>query len=261
MNFLKFSVLLTSIFTCAILFTISATAQVMVTPTNPQGWSKADTRAGGDVSFVQDSSSPAPSGALKLTADSTNAAKAQYMHGADDVPLSSVNELSYYSKRISTGSTNAAPSYQLEINLCGTDASFTTMVYEPYWQTGTVIGLNTWQQWDVDSGKFWSSRSVSCNGHSVSAGSGGPPFYTLTELNENFPGAVVIGFGVNIGTYNPDWIVETDLVSFNGTSYNFELYSTPTSMNDCKNGGWMTFNPPSGPFKNQGQCVSSTVPQ
>jgi hypothetical protein len=33
-------------------------------------------------------------------------------------------------------------------------------------------------------------------------------------------------------------------------------YSTPTSADQCKDGGWQTFNPPTGSFKNQGDCVS-----
>ena len=70
--------------------------------------------------------------------------------------------------------------------------------------------------------------------------------------------AVVIGFGVNIGSFNPSYNVETDLVRFNSTTYDFELFSTPTSKDECKNGGWSTFNPPTGPYKNQGQCVAST---
>lgn len=38
------------------------------------------------------------------------------------------------------------------------------------------------------------------------------------------------------------------------TVYDFEPVLKPVTSNECKNGGWMTFNSP--PFKNQGQCVS-----
>lgn len=39
------------------------------------------------------------------------------------------------------------------------------------------------------------------------------------------------------------------------TTYDFEPLLTPGSdKNECKNGGWMTFNSPT--FKNQGECVS-----
>ncbi|MBP9716998.1 MAG: hypothetical protein KBD51_03605 [Candidatus Levybacteria bacterium] len=40
------------------------------------------------------------------------------------------------------------------------------------------------------------------------------------------------------------------------TTYNFDPALTPLNKNECKNGGWMSFNAPS--FKNQGQCVSYT---
>ena len=33
-------------------------------------------------------------------------------------------------------------------------------------------------------------------------------------------------------------------------------YTTPSSEDQCKDGGWQTFNPPTGSFKNQGDCVS-----
>jgi predicted extracellular nuclease len=43
----------------------------------------------------------------------------------------------------------------------------------------------------------------------------------------------------------------------NSVSHDFVLYTEPTSANQCKNGGWQTFNParPDGPFKNQGDCI------
>jgi hypothetical protein len=92
----------------------------------------------------------------------------------------------------------------------------------------------------------------------VVAGGGGAPFYTLSDLQTRFPNATVIGFGVNIGTFNPGYNVEADLVRFNDTTYDFELFSTPGDANECKKGGWSTFNPPTGPYKNQGQCVAAT---
>ncbi len=72
------------------------------------------------------------------------------------------------------------------------------------------------------------------------------------------PNAQVTGFGVNIGSNNPSYNVETDLVDFNGTTYDFELNTVATNKDQCKDGGWQNFNPPAGPYKNQGQCVSST---
>src|SRR5665213_2230555 len=77
---------------------------VIVTPTNQQGWSSvapiADTRPGGTVTFNHDTTAPGSphNGALLLTTDSTTTSKAQYMHNTA-TPLSSVTELSYSTKQ------------------------------------------------------------------------------------------------------------------------------------------------------------------
>jgi hypothetical protein len=139
------------------------------------------------------------------------------------------------------------------VNLDGTAGSFTTFVYEPYEQVATPVVNGVWQTWDVDSGQFWSSRTVNAGGACVvAAGAGGAPFYTLAQLKTACPNAVVVGFGVNVGSFNPGYNVETDLVDFKGTVYDFQL--APTSTDDCKNGGWQNYTNPT--FKNQGDCVS-----
>lgn len=198
----------------------SAATTAVVTPTNEQGWSTADTRVGGDVNFVSDPTSPYPTGALQLTTDATNEAKAQYLHEAD-VALDEVTNLSYYTKQVS-GPAVAAPSYQLIVDLNGSSTGgFGTLVYEPYWN-GTVVP-GTWQQWDVDQGQFWSSKTFTDGTCSVVNGAGGAPFYTLSQLQASCPDAVVLGFGVNVGTHNPNYDVYTDGVAFNDTTYNFEV--------------------------------------
>lgn len=232
-----------------------AATEVVVTPANTQGWSEADTRPGGDVNFVSDPSSPYPDGALQLTTDNTTAAKAQYLKEATGA-LSSVTELSYYTKQVSATFPQGAPSYQLIVDLNGAGTGgFTTLVYEPY-QNGTVTP-GVWQQWDVDQGQFWSSRSFSEGSCTVVAGAGGAPFYSLAGLQAACPNAVVQGFGVNIGTFNPGYNVYTDGVSFNNTVYNFELTNVPTNKEQCKNGGYQDLTDANGnAFRNQGQCVS-----
>lgn len=230
---------------------------VVVTPANTQGWSTADTRPGGTVSYVTDNSAdaPYPSGALQLTTDSTTAAKAQYMH-AGSGSINDVTELSYYTKQVS-GPPTADPSYQLGINTAG---GFTTLVFEPYWNTaqGPVVN-GVWQKWNVASGLFWSSKTVTCSNGVLVAGAGGPPLYTLQQVQTMCPEATVVDFGVNIGTYNPDYVVRTDGVDFNGTTYNFELTNTPNDKDQCKNGGYVNYTDQTGAaFKNQGQCVSWT---
>jgi len=227
---------------------------LVVTAVNTRGWSTADTRTGGTVAFVQDATAPRGTGALRLTTDATTSAKAQYLHETA-TPLADVTNLSYYTKQNSASFVGGDASYQLLVDLCGPGTGFTTFVFEPYENGAVTPGV--WQAWDVDAGQMWSSRNVTCGTSSVSAGAGGAPFYTLPVLQSMFPNAVVIGFGVNVGTFNPSYNVETDLVRFNGTTYDFEVFSTPTDKEECKKGGWTTFNPPDGPYKNQGQCVAA----
>jgi hypothetical protein len=248
----------------------SAASTVVVTPSNQQGWTTAppvaDNRPVSTVQFVTDATAPAGTGALQLTTDSTNASKAQYMH-TTNTPLADVTNLSYYTKQNSASFVGGEASYQLATCLGGFDSNavttanplgcvgFTTFVYEPYENGGVTPGA--WQFWDVDAGQFWSSRSYTNGTCAVVAGAGGPPFYTLSGLKASCPDAEVVAFGVNIGSFNPSYNVETDLFTFNDTTYNFEVYSAPSDKDQCKNGGWATFNPnrPAGPFKNQGDCI------
>ena len=226
---------------------------VVVTPTNEQGWSTADTRPGGAVNFVADSTAPAGSGALQLTTDATTTAKAQYLHAASD-PLASVTDFSYYTKQNNASFPQGDSSYQIPVLLNGT-TGFTTLVFEPYQNPlEGAVTPGVWQKWDVANGLFWSSRTITCSNGIVVGTPGGPASYTLAQISSLCPSAVTAGFGINIGSNNPSYNVEADLVTYNGTAYNFEPTLTPSSKNACKDGGWSTFNTPT--FKNQGDCVS-----
>jgi len=244
----------------------AAATYVVVTPTNTHGWSTADTRPGGTVTFEADANAPRGAGALQLTTDLTVTAKAQYLHAAN-VPIADVSELSYWTRQVSSAVFPLAdPSYQFILCLNGVSSTgvcngFTTLVFEPY-QNGVVMP-GQWQYWDVAAGQFWSTRTVVCTGapvigQGVTGGAGGAPFYTLDDIKTMCPNAVAVGFGVNIGSNNPGYVVRTDLVDFNGTIYDFELTNVPTDKNQCKNGGYVDFTDADGqPFKNQGQCVKA----
>lgn len=235
---------------------VAAENTVVVTPANTQGWSTADTRPGGSVNFVADATAPGGTGALELTTNLSTSAKAQYLHEAN-TDLADVTELSYYTRQVS-GPPHAAASYQLITFLNGGTDGFSTLVFEPYQNpTQGPIVPNVWQQWDVDAGLFWSTRTVTCSNGTIVGTPGGPASYTLAQINAICPEAVVAGFGVNIGTFNPGYVVRTDLFNFNGTTYDFELTHEPNSKDDCKKGGWQDMTDDDGnAFRNQGQCVS-----
>lgn len=251
-----------SIALVGLLFSFSVRAEgarVVVKGTDTQGWYPGDIHTGGAVSFFGDSTSPFPTGALAFTTDATEDAKAQYLKAAN-IPLADVNDLSYYTKHVA-GAPGANVSYQLNINLWGVPDWTTAFVFDPSANGQVVDGV--WQKWDVDSGRFWANDSVP---PIVVIGAGNEPFYTLAELKAAYPYAIVHSFGVYAGTFNPDYNVgdtkknlnlEADGVTFNGTTYDFEAAPTlATSTDECKDGGWMTFQ---SAYKNQGQCVSSLV--
>jgi hypothetical protein len=222
-----------------------ADTQIIVTPTNTQGWTTADTNSGGSANIIADNTAPGnpKEGALQLTTDATTTSKAQYMHTAN-TKLSNVNELSYSTKQNSASFVSGDASYQLPVCLGGvTDENpcvgFTTFVYEPY-QNGGVVTPAVWQSWDVASGQFWSSHDYSAGNCVVGAGGGGAPFYTLSQLKTLCPNATVAGFGVNVGSNNPSYNVEADLVNFNGTTYNFEPDTITVTIDKFVNGAQAT---------------------
>ena len=233
-----------------------AATTIVVTPSDTHGWTTADTRPGGAVNFVADSTAPAGRGALQLTTDATTTSKAQFMHDAASTPLANVTEASYYTKQNSASFVEGAPSYQLASYLNGGTAGFTTLVFEPYQNPAQgLVVAGTWQKWDVANGLFWSTRTVTCSNGTIVGTPGGPATYTLSAVESACPDAVVAAYGVNVGSNNPAYDVETDLFDFAGTVYDFEpSVGPPTSKDDCKDGGWQTFNNPT--FKNLGDCVS-----
>jgi hypothetical protein len=242
-----------------------AASTVIVTSAHDDGWSKADTRPGGSVQFVYDPSSPSPDGALQLSTDSTTAAKAQYMHSANTA-LSDVTTLSYSTRQLAASFNNGTASYQLVVCLAGVSNTncngYTTLVYEPY-NNNLNVNAGTWQTWNnVAAGQFWSSKTTSDTANpacTVTAGAGGAPFYTLADLTTNCPKAQVVGFGVNIGTYNTSYQINVDNIVFNDWTYDFQLTNPPTGKDSCKDNGYTTLTDENGgAFKNQGDCVSYT---
>lgn len=208
--------------------TASAAYTVVVTPANPQGWSRADTRPGGTVTFVADPTSPYPAGALQLTTNATTTAKAQYLHPVY-LPLRYVREAGYWTKQVSaTNPLVADPSYQLVMCLnggFGTSCNgFTTLVFEPYQNPlqGPIVP-GAWQHWNVATGHFWSTRTVTCSNGVVAGTPGGPASYTLDMIRTTCPNAIVQGFGVNIGSNNPGYVVRTDGFNFSGIVFDFQL--------------------------------------
>jgi hypothetical protein len=222
------------------------------------GWN-ADVNSGGTTAFVN-ADSLLNGGALQLDTDSTTASRASLsttLH--QGTLLSSVTELAYSTKQVAASFAGGDASYQLSIDLDGSAATTTdrtTLIYEPYWQDPvTPLGdpapvvPGAWQDWDVDAGVFWSSQTAG----GFTAGSGGEPFYTLAQAKAIAgASATVTVIGTGVGTYNTDYTILVDGLTFNGTTYDFQ--PRVFTKDDCKDGGWATNF--TEEFVNQGDCVS-----
>jgi hypothetical protein len=197
-------------------------------------WYRDDTRVGGGVTLTKDFGAPSGlgDGALALTTNSTNNAKAQLLtsDGVYGTLLGDVTSLSYwtYQSLAAGGSAEGDASYQLRVDIDGdtnTTGDITNLVFEPYWNDSESdgnpnpqpIAPDTWQFWDATNLRWWSSKQITCGEFSVAPGAGGPPFTTPSEVGTNCPNAIVLAVGANVGSYNPNYISGVDGIHF-GTS-------------------------------------------
>ncbi|HRN90183.1 MAG TPA: Ig-like domain-containing protein [Candidatus Saccharibacteria bacterium] len=201
----------------------NAVGETVVTPTSLKGWQEY-TQSGGDVSFVASSDAPLGSGALQLnTADDNNSVASVYV--STDVPLSGINNLSYSTKQLVGPVGSANPSYYLGIDADGSGTNDFYVLYETYWNGANIA--NQWQTWTINNntGKFWSTKPVGTLGSNQ--GGSNDKNFTLNDLKTAYPNAKVFEYGLNMGTYNPDWKSLVDDLSFNSITYDFEPDAAP----------------------------------
>jgi hypothetical protein len=103
-------------------------------------------------------------------------------------------------------------------------------------------------------------------GFGPGSGAGGPPLRTLNEwaavFSSDFADSELFQVSIGVGSGNHGQIGYFDdvVIVHDGyeAAYDFEpAIGPPLDKDECKQGGWMTFNNPS--FKNQGDCVSFVV--
>ncbi len=193
----------------------------------------------------------------------------------DGVSLSSINGLSYWTYRdpSSTGFIAGVAALNLRVDITGDGAPDSYFVYEPYQDLGnTAVLTGQWQEWDAYRGgaaRWWvNTGTLSTCGQSAPC--------TWTQLLATYPGATIQeganfpgSLGLNQGSGNPGIVSNADAltvsVGADSATYNFEVIrdlnndgiadtDPPTSAEQCKKGGWQSFNNPT--FKNQGDCVS-----
>jgi hypothetical protein len=222
------------------------------TDTTPGVWGVSDPRTGttGSSASIVDltgaggnleNNQPLPTGAGKITTDSTNASMAEVgianNYGLASSVIPTINLAFSYYKAATAGNAASAPSLKLTF-LNSTYAStpgndgFVTLVYEPYWNSGGTVATDTWltDSMDATNGLFWAN-----GGFGQANGAGGPPLHTLSQWltafdstsSGAFSQASLLEVRIGMGSYQPDQIGYFDKVVINGTAqadttYDFE---------------------------------------
>jgi hypothetical protein len=195
------------------------------------GWWSDDTRSNGTV-VVDDSIAPPEDlgcTSAKLTTGATSGTPAQdkaqlitfALAGTD---LSTITAISYWAYRAAASTGGPAIHLALNVSITGTTVpgNFATLVYEPYQQsTGNAgIQVDTWQQWNATAttagdGLWWTNKIANPLPGSQASPQPWAAFQTL------YSDAKVLGYGFNVGSFNPNMIVAGDGLVFGTTTTDF----------------------------------------
>lgn len=209
----------------------------------------------GTGAFVTGPATP-PLGTGSFQLSTVGGSDKGYLFNFDHVgdKLSAISAMGYSTYR-SAGNDQQVAAMNIQVDYNGPDVAggFTTLVFEPVYNTaqGAVVS-NQWQTWNAYDGgnaTWWSSKDIpgvcafTC-------------YATWSDIVAANPDATILGgYGINQGSGNPNLTTAVDALVYNDTTYNLDpLTGPPTSKDQCKNGGWQSFNEPA--FKNQGDCVS-----
>lgn len=205
---------------------------VTVTPGNPHGFGGPDTANGGSATLTD---TPAEvntfgPGYLALTTeDANNSSKADFLSSEDipagGRPLSQLTGASYmvYRDSSSTEDSLLRPSLQLpvfqNIDAGSSGANYNTLVFEPQY-CYTTLTDDTWQTVDGD---HQDAGTLGCYHFSHQ-----PDTYykSLADVQTAFPNATLLGYGFNLGSYQPGTksrVDDLELAFTDGTrTYDFE---------------------------------------
>jgi hypothetical protein len=252
----------------------AATDPIIIDNLAEDGW-VTFLRSGGTAEISADFGAPAGFGneSLKLSTpvEPKNDSKANVKRVVTaPLQLDDLTQLDYHSYRSSTStvspglnaSATTALNVEVDVNGLDVEGGYTTLVYEPVYQTqlNQPVTPDVWQQWKSAEGTavWWSTKPIE-SAPNVDT------FPTLAAIKAANPNAVVLSYGINQGGGNPGLIGTADGLTINGTAYDFETVVeteepepvVATSKDQCKDGGFANFVDASGnAFKNQGSCVS-----
>lgn len=144
--------------------------------------------------------------------------------------LASISSLAYSTMDATTATNPALPALQLSMTGCpslnsaGTAPDpngFTTLVYEPVYNTASLPAAGTWHSWDaIDSGnaKWWSTRTIT----GLTGGTQASPA-TWNQIVAACPNGKAYQLPVNLGSGAAGSDAYVDRVSYNGTTWDFAV--------------------------------------
>jgi hypothetical protein len=252
-------------------------ATVLVTPSNLNGWTTSEVPGLTDVDFVSGPATPPIGvGSAQLSIATTPGAgdEAAQLRNPNyaGTKISDLTTLSYSTYVQQYGSGGQAPYIILQVDNDGNGSVDDLLFFEPVYQDATFfpsnpqqsLALNTWQTWDALNGGWWSLNGIA----GATPGTGvkslddylaAAPNATIVNSASGAGGVrIVAGFGE--GAWN-GFVGNVDAFTIGAsscnTTFNFEpQVGPPANANQCKNGGWKTFNTPHT-FKNQGDCIQA----
>jgi hypothetical protein len=245
-----------------------AATTVTVTPQQMNGWMFVDdtndstTTASGHM-VTGPANPPAGIGSAELETTSSTDGQMLMKNAYAGSKFTDLTTLTY-STYVKSGNSTVAPALQFSVDKDVTDGVNNwqgRIVFEPY-LNGTVSD-GQWQDWSAADGNWWLTKPSAFNDMCPQSSP-----CTLSQLTTAFSNIGVNG-GVNAqillkagSGWPSDFVGDADAltVAFSNaqaTTYDFEPYSTPSTMNQCKNSGYKDVRDNNGQeFKNQGQCVS-----
>lgn len=246
----------------------ASTTNLIITPTSPVYDSN-------NVVGVSGDSAPGfPTGSL--ASDGTGKTDMYFTPNSlfgRDVTLGEVSKISYWTKKGTTHVVDPADWFlTIYTKPYAGDASSATWYgdrigSEPYFSENLTDPINTWNNWTTD-GSTNKLRFFESTAGATGATFGSytdPDWATLISGNalsgDPYAGHDILSFSVQTGSAWADGFtgqvdgLRIELSDGSVANVNFESgVLTPVSKDQCKDGGWMTFNSPT--FTNQGQCVS-----
>jgi hypothetical protein len=238
-------------------------------------WHTADTRPPGTGTFeAGPATPPLGTGSFELRTPDNTAKVQLFTDDYDGTLLADIDGIGYstYRDPESTGFEAGVAALNIRVDLDGNGTADAYMVYEPYQDQGNAaVQTGVWQDWDAyrgGSAEWWLNTGAGGCGQATPCTwddiVGLFPNASVQEAPNCGPGGVKVpcpgSLGVNQGSFNAGIVSNVDAlyVSVNGaeTTYDFDVpVGPPTSKDECKKGGWETFDAPRR-FKNQGDCVS-----